>query len=408
MWKGRRSARRASGVRRADLHTPDRVENYTRTRRRAPDVAHQTGRISSRRPRGCAPVARPPPESALFPSTLPLRLFAAAWILSFGSPASLAAQQLRPGLLVGRLVDTDGAAVGNAVIRATQGPRTILAYAQDDGDYRVGGLGSGTWTIAIRRLGYRPLVVDVELPAEGLRRGFTLEATHSALDPVLVAAKWSGIRGVVGDARRLAPLAGASIRLLGTDASVGSDSLGNFALPILGGRELLLRVERAGYATRLVSATVPADGYVEVDIPLDTAPQTARDYWVWRDLDQRLKFATPRAAMINRNELAATDAISLGTALGAAASVVRLGVVINRRACVFVNGVARPDFPVDAIAAGDVEFVEAYPPGSDLTRTLAMRWPPGAECGVPEGTIRASSAGARQVAQYISVWLRAP
>ena len=298
--------------------------------------------------------------------------------------------------------------MGNAVIRATQGPRTILAYAEDDGDYRVGGLGNGTWTIAIRRLGYRPIAVDLELPAEGLRRNFTLEATRTELDPVLVAAKWSGIRGVVGDARRLSPLAGASIRLLGSDASAGSDSLGNFALPTGGGRELLLRVERAGYVTRLVSATVPAEGYVEVDVPLDTAPQSPRDYWVWRDLDQRLKFATPRAALISRSEIAASDAISLGTALGAAASVVRLGVVINRRACVFVNGVAKPGFPVDAIQAGDVEFVEAYPPGTDLTRTLAMRWPPGAECGVPDGTIRASSAGARQVVQYVSVWLRAP
>ena len=341
-------------------------------------------------------------------STLPLRVFAVACSLALIAPESLAAQSLRPGLLLGRIVDTDGASVSDAVIRATQGARTILAHAAEDGAYRVGGLGSGTWTIAIRRLGYRPVAVDVELPAEGLRRNFTVEATRTELDAVLVAAKWSGVRGVVGDARRLAPLAGASIRLLGSDAAAGSDSLGNFALPLPGGRDLLLRVERAGYVTRLVSATVPADGYLQLDIPLDTAPQAARDYRVWRDLDQRLKFATPRAAMISRDEIAASDALSLGTALGLAQSVIRLGVVINRRACVFVNGVAKPGFPVDAIAAGDVEFVEAYPPGTDLTRTLATRWPPGANCGVPDGTTRASSAGARQVVQYISVWLRAP
>lgn len=344
----------------------------------------------------------------MMPSTCPRLLYTAICLLVLAFPAALTGQQLRPGLLIGRIVGPDGAGVGNAVIRATQGPRTILAYSQDDGDYRVGGLGSGTWTIAVRRLGYRPLAVDLELPAEGLRRNFTLEVTRTELDPVLVAAKWSGVRGVVGDARRLAPLAGASIRLLGSDAAASSDSLGNFALPLGGGRELLLRVERAGYATRLVSASVPPDGYVEIDVPLDTAPQSSRDERVWRDLDQRLKFATPRAALISRNEIAASDAISLGTALSAAASVVRLGVVINRRACVFVNGVAKPGFPVDAIQAGEVEFVEAYPPGTDLTRTLALRWPPGAECGVPDGTIQASSVGARQHVQFVSVWLRAP
>ena len=328
--------------------------------------------------------------------------------LALGQASPVAAQSLRPGLIVGRIVGTDGASVSNAVVRATQGSRTILAYAEDDGDYRISGLGNGRWTIAIRRLGFRAVAVEVELPAEGLRRNFTLEATSAALDPDLVAANWSGVRGVVGDARSLSPLAGASIQLLGSDAAGRSDSLGNFALPLPSGREVLLRVERVGFATRLVSATLPAQGYLVVDVALDTAPTAPRDYWVWRDLDQRLKFATPRAVQVSRDELAATDVVSLGTALGFAPSVSRRGVVISRRACLFVNGVARPGFPVDAIDADDVEFVEAYPPGADLTRTLAARWPPGGECGVSESSTRTSSAGARLVAEYVSVWLRAP
>ncbi|MEQ1833378.1 MAG: M56 family metallopeptidase, partial [Candidatus Eisenbacteria bacterium] len=143
-------------------------------------------------------------------------------------------------------------------------------------------------------------------------------------------------------------------------------------------------------------------------VPLDTTLQAPRDLWIWRDLDQRLKFATPRSVQVSRDEIEATDAVSLGAALGLTRSGASRGVVINRRACVFVNGVARPGYPVDAIDAGDVEFVEAYPPGSDLTRTLALRWPPGATCGVPDGTIQAHSAGARQVVQFVAVWLRAP
>jgi len=342
-------------------------------------------------------------------SILPFRaVLLAALPLSLLSSAPLAAQQPRPGLLLGRVVGSDGAGVGAAVVRATQGQRTIIAYADDDGDFRVGGLATGPLTIAIRRLGYRPSVVDVELPAAGLRREFTLEPTRTQLDPVLVAARWSGVRGVVGDARGVEPLAGASIKLLGSEATAGTDSLGNFALPTPGGGSLLLRVERAGFLTRLVSATVPPDGYVEIDVPLDTAPRAPLDAWVWRDLDQRLKFASPRAALIGRNEIAAAGAVSLVTALGLTASVARLGLIVNRRACVFVNGVAKPGFAVDAIAAGAVEFVEVYPPGTDLTRTLAMRWPPAGECGVPDGTIRAPSAGARQVAQYVSVWMKAP
>ncbi len=320
----------------------------------------------------------------------------------------LSAQQLRPGLVVGRVVDVDGAGVSGVVLRATQGPRTILAYAEADGDFRLGGLGGGIWTVSIRRLGYRPLAVDVELPGEGLRRNFTIERSTTALDPVLVSAKWSGVRGVVGDARRITALAGASVRLLGSDATVGTDSSGNFALPLPGGRDVVLRVERAGFATRLVSASVPAEGYVELEIPLDTVLRASRDYWIWRDLDERLKFATPRAVQVSREEIAASDAVSLGAALALSRSVARLGVRITRRACVFVNGIAKPGYPVDAIDAGNVEFVEAYPPGSDLTRTLVMRWPPGGECGVPDGTSRTSTADSKQTAQFVSVWLRAP
>lgn len=340
--------------------------------------------------------------------SLRIALGAAACCLALLVASPLVAQQLRPGLMVGRVLDAEGAGVGAAVIRATQGPRTLIAFTEDDGDFRLGGLGGGTWTVAIRRLGYRPLAVELSLPGEGLRRNFTLETATTTLDPVLVAARWSGVRGVVGDARRVTPLAGASIRLLGSDANTGSDSLGAFALPLPGGRDVVLRVQRAGFVTRLVTAIVPENGYVEIDIPLDTSPRAPRDAWVWRDLDQRLKYATPRAAMIGRDEIAASDAISLGTALALARSTTRLGLVINRRACVFVNGIARPGFPVDAIDAGDVEFVEAYPPGSELTRSLAMRWPPGAACGVPDGTIRASGAGEKQVVQFVSVWLRAP
>lgn len=322
--------------------------------------------------------------------------------------APLSAQQLRPGLLVGRVLDSDGAGVSDVVLRATQGSRTILAYAEGDGDFRLGGLGGGIWTVSIRRLGYRPLAVEVELPGEGLRRNFSIERTTTTLDPVLVSAEWSGVRGLVGDARRVTALAGASIRLLGSDATVGTDSTGAFALPIPRGRDVLLRVERAGFTTRLVSASVPAEGYVELDIALDTAERASRDYWIWRDLDTRLKFATPRAVQVSREEIAATDAGSLGAALARSRSVARVGIRITQRACVFVNGIAKPGYPVDAIDADDVEFVEAYPPGTDLTRTLIMRWPPGGECGVPDRTARLPAVDPRLTAQFVSVWLRAP
>ncbi len=332
---------------------------------------------------------------------------AALAVLLAAPLAQLPAQTLRPGLLVGRVLDATGEPVGEAILRATQGAKTIIVEADDEGDFRIAGLAAGVWTISVRRLGFRPVAADIDIPAQGLRRDFTVERLARAVDAVLVAEKWTGIRGIVGDARRVTPLAGASVRVVGADGSAGSDSTGGFAIPMSGGRSVLLRVERAGFASRLISVALPPEGYVELDVALDTVLRE-KETWVYRDLDQRLKFAAPRSVQVSREEIEATDAVSLGTALGLTRSVTAKGVVINRRACVYVNGVARPGYPIDAILAGDVEFVEAYPPGSDLTRTLALKWPPGGTCGVADGTIAASSAGARQVAQYVSVWLRAP
>lgn len=335
-------------------------------------------------------------------------LLALALLLAAPLGERLAAQQLRPGLLIGRIADGTGAPVAEAVVRATQGARTILAQSDEDGDFRIAGLASGGWTISIRRLGFRPSAVDLEMPAEGLRRSFTIERITPALDPVLIASRWTGVRGIVGDARRISPLAGASVRILGAETGTGSDTLGRFAVPLPGGRDALLRVERAGFETRLISVSVPAEGYVELDVPLDTQPEKPLDGYRWRDLDQRLKFATPRAILISRRDIESSDAVSLLTALQFSRQMQALGAQIDRRACVFVNGVAKPAFPLDAIMANDVEFVEAYPPGTELTRTLVMSWPPGAACGVAEGPTRATNARSRQLVQFVSVWLRAP
>lgn len=322
-------------------------------------------------------------------------------------PRPLQAQQLRPGLLVGRLVAPDGEPIADAVLRATKGSKTIIAYSEGDGDYRLGGLGTGAWTVSIRRLGFVARILDVDLPAAGLRRDLTLERRTPTRDSALVAANWIGVRGVVGDARRETPLAGAVVVLLGADSNTHSDSLGEFALPLPRARAIALRVERAGYLTRLVTATIPEGSYLHLDISLDTATAAPRDAWLWRDLEARLKYATPRAAQVDFAELQKIGATSLWVALESAPTIIRKSILITRRACIFVDGIPRPGVPVDALVATDLELVEVYPPGSELTRTLARAWPLHGECGV-QGSTAMRFGNERQTAQFISVWQHTP
>ncbi len=317
------------------------------------------------------------------------------------------AQQGRPGLFAGRLRAQDGTAVDAAVLRATRGPRTVIAYSERDGDFRLGGLGAGRWTIAVRKLGFRPLVFDIDMPEEGLRRDVMLERAVPQDDSALAAASWVGVRGIVGDARRESPLAGASVLLLGSDANATTDSAGMFAIPLARGRELALRVERGGYVSRVVSAVVPDGGYALLEIQLDTSLSPSLDGWMLRDLNARLKYATPRAALVGSRELQATNAPNLWAALERAPTVIRQRVVITRAACIFVDGIPRPGIPVDALFTSDAEFVEVYPPGSELTMTLQRAWPQGAQCGVRDNSAL-RYGNSRQVAQFIAVWSRVP
>ncbi|MDH5235273.1 MAG: carboxypeptidase regulatory-like domain-containing protein [Gemmatimonadota bacterium] len=315
------------------------------------------------------------------------------------------AQQAKPGLLTGRVVTADGTPLGDAVLKATQGPRTVSAQSTAAGEYRLGGLGTGRWSVSVRRLGFLPRIVEVELPGDGLRTDITLEARSTASDAALTAAGWVGIRGVVGDARSVTPLAGALVRLLGSDTATTSDSVGEFALPLPRARDVVLRVERMGYTTQVVTATVPPGEFVTVLVGLDSASTPSLDAWAWKDLDARLKYATPRAAMIGFAELQASNMPTLWSALENATTIRRQRIVITRAACIFINGIPRPGVPVDAIFTREVEFVEVYPPGSEITRTLMRAWPLGGACGVRDNSAMRFS-DSRQTAQFISVWQR--
>ncbi len=346
-----------------------------------------------------------------------MRLSFSALALALLIGVSAGAQTPRGGMLTGRLIAPDSTPVRNAIVRATQGPNTVLARSNDQGVYRLTGLYAGQWTISVRRLGYSPFVDRLMFDPRGMQRDYLMRELVATLDPVLVSERWTGVRGVVGDIRFLSPLAGASVQVMGGASSVQTDSAGRFAMPMAPGTEVVLRVEREGYDRQVVTATIPTDGYLELEVAMDTLRSVRRDALVWADLDRRLKFASsPRAAWVGREELARSDASRLDAALTASGTLTMKGLIVSRRACLFVDGIPRPGVPVDAILAGEIEFVEVYAAGADLTKTLASRWPPRAECGAPGGLMRggagtAVAAGSRrgtdpQFAQFVVVWTR--
>ena len=152
------------------------------------------------------------------------------------------------------------------------------------------------------------------------------------------------------------------------------------------GKPIAEAVLRATRGSRTVTAYSESDGDYRLGADLSTSS----------DLMGEFAVKLPRARDV-----------PLDTALESTPTIRRKTIVIRRAACLFVDGIPRPGVPVDAILAGDVEFVEVYPPGSELTRTLQQAWPLGAACGVRDNSAM-RYGNSRQTAQFISVWQRVP
>ena len=166
----------------------------------------------------------------------------------------------------------------------------------------------------------------------------------------------------------------------------------------------MLRVSHPMFDTRIVSVRVPVDTGVGIDIVLRAggAPLHNSLQFGLADMAQRINWATGggNAAVIGRDELQGRGS-ALEVAIKFAPSFAKRGLIIDERACLFVDGVARPLVTIHAISVDDIETIEAYGVRGDLTNTLQKMWPPRAICGNP--SIR-PSPGNR--ALYVAIWTR--
>lgn len=333
------------------------------------------------------------------------RAFGSALWLSVTLAGALSAQAPSGQTLEGRVVRSDSVPVAGASIRAMQGPTVHVVRSDDAGHYRITGMADGSWTVAVQAVGHVAFFERLTYAGPAMRRDFILKRVQTELDPVLVEGAWSGVRGLVADDRDLAVLADAKVTVVNsTSAAIVTDSSGRFSFEHRAGGVALLRIERAGYARRMLQIEVPERGAAQVVVRLDTVHYSLNDVADWQDMQLRLRSATLRAASVGREELERTGAGGLEQALIASPSIVKKAVVVERRACLFVDGVPKPNMTVAQIPVAIVDFVEAYPEGSEMSNTLERRWPRGAVCGDP--TSQMFMHGGDRIAQYIAVWTR--
>ncbi|HEX7121710.1 MAG TPA: hypothetical protein VF178_05005 [Gemmatimonadaceae bacterium] len=139
---------------------------------------------------------------------------------------------------------------------------------------------------------------------------------------------------------------------------------------------------------------VPRDSAVELALVLDstTSDSQRRFSTLLSEFNARRRWmVSGNAALISRHELAGRGNMSLWDALRYSPTYLSKGLIIDEEACLYVDGIFKQMMTAKDIAAADVEAVEVYGRGADLTNTvtfrhgqLPSRLPLGAYCGVSE------------------------
>lgn len=307
----------------------------------------------------------------------------------------------------GRVTSASGEPVANVLVKLVADDRTLQARTDEQGNYRLTAAPGGTWTVTMRRIGFRADTTQVQL-------GDRLEILSRQLQPLVarvgemrITEQWRGVHGVIGD-RDYQPVVGAVVKVVGVQDRVATTTDGQFALPGDAGASVLLRVQAPGFDPKLVSARIPEDGAVELSVLLDATSDATRPNDVAADeLERRMSWSSPMALRLTREEVLATNARDLRIATHLTQSAQQRGVRVSDAACVFVDGVARPGVPIGALRPESVEFIEVYGAGAERTGQLSRRWPPRGECGTggASAMLRRTSTQ-NSPAQYVVVWTR--
>jgi hypothetical protein len=229
------------------------------------------------------------------------------------------------------------------------------AYTDSTGRFHVDKLGGGTYALIVRRVGYLPLARDIVVGEAGLSIDVLLSPAPAALPTVVTAAARGGLSGVVVDtAQNL--LVNVGVSVLGANRQANTDSTGSFYTPLRSGR-YMVRLSHPGFATRLVSVTVPRDSGRRIFVglaPATRAMSVRQANALW-DLRRRLIFSTGPNHVFTHEDMA-----SLGfTEIDRFA---RISVVhpVDPACMAILDGDPSEQQPIWTLHASDLEMLEVY------------------------------------------------
>lgn len=307
-----------------------------------------------------------------------------ALVLTAGLALPAFAQPAPPNV-TGRVLEVAGEPIAGAEVYLQGADR--VARTGETGAFSFSDVRSGTRLITVRRLGYLPATRTLDVSRDAQSVDITLVRSTPSLDTVLIEAKVKILAGVVADSAGH-PIAGARVEMIGaTHGSVTAGPDGWFKFTDVHTGPIVLRGMKAGWAVGMASLRLEDSRGVVIHLyPLDTLKLSAdkqlqqsgmgnSDANAWAETQMRLVARGGRATVLSRQDLEPFDALPLGQAIerAPAAQLVSMELVANGvQACVLLDGrrVLGNVF-LDTFDTQNVEFVELYPPGTEVTGVVA-------------------------------------
>jgi hypothetical protein len=340
------------------------------------------------------------------------------------------AAQTPGGFVAGTVRDETGRPVREALVVLDAETSPMRARTGADGGFRIELVPSGGHELQVVRIGFRPHRSRIVVREPGVNVDVTLEHAPMLLDTIAVRVSRAGIHGIVSTRgisllpHEPRPLLGAIIEVLDTRFRTTTGADGRFSLGALGegAYSLLVRIDR--YQSRIVSAYVPPEGGLDLNIVVDStiADWQRREDMALREISRRLREALNPSAFVSAAELAGPVGMTLKDGLREAPSALSRGLLVKDDiTCVYVDGDPRPGMTAGDFLAEEVHAVEVY--GINArggTEAPVRKWQMGTFCGtgtrqgplwtapvddVPRG-YRAVGKQLDNIARVIVIWLR--
>lgn len=270
--------------------------------------------------------------------------------------------------------------VTGAVIELASATRRYSARTDEAGEFFIRDVELGTYRTTVRRIGYTPMARDLDVTSGIKPVTLRVERIPQALSEVRVRGEGTGIFGQIARSGDLEPIRNAQVYAAGSRDSVVTDSTGAYYLALKRPGSFMVRVRAPGYAEDMFVIEVKRNQIADGSRLLDIGGGNRIPPGLWKDFDQRLSWHdVGKSALMPGSEIRRAGATIAG-ALQQSGMMVARSMRLGPTVCIFVDGQARPGYPVNMIRPEEVKAMEVYSGGADAAKLLMADWPLRAPC----------------------------